>query len=146
MKYGIDIINEEINLSFLRKLEDSNIFIIDFSKIRGNLHGDSLQKKVLLANQTKIDVYISIRENLEDSNSLEILRGDSDKEVYFENILKNQIENIDWKMLKINNEKKLYLIKNIKSPTIIINISKTYSPRNLEKLINLLVNKLVSIF
>ncbi|MCF0149375.1 MAG: hypothetical protein HUJ77_13390 [Clostridium sp.] len=139
MKYGIDINSEKI-LSFIsEKLKERGHFIIDLTDYNNVNNGKSLLKKVIIANVTNIEFYLSI-DFKEDASFPTIFYADNSTKIIANEVmelLEDSFENISCK-----SGKHLYLIKNINTPVVYISFS--IKDRELVESI-LITNKLINI-
>ena len=146
LKYGIDISNNLLKNKIYKELRFANYSVVNCSNIIGCSIGDELFRKVTLANQTKIDFYLSINECDEiENNEIMLFLGYDNKTLnFFESFSKN-IKNTCCDNLKIRDVKNFYLFKNIKATTVIFKISRNISCEALEKLSNSIINTLLSL-
>lgn len=116
MKYGLDVNNNFILQALIKVLESKGHFIVNLSTLKDKNIGALLYKKTLIANVTKIDVYLGI----------ETIKSDEENKIYFNEFLKsseirrkiiNILQQISEKEILEDNTE-LYLSKNINSLVI----------------------------
>ncbi|GIM29596.1 hypothetical protein CPJCM30710_22620 [Clostridium polyendosporum] len=145
MKYGIDITNRMISVKVIKALKKRGQAVIDFREIQTPFLGENLYKKVLLANQTRIDIYVSLNEVSGEKDSISIFSGMNEVELRFVSQFKKEMLNIGFKEFNIINGSNFYLIKNIKAPCLIITIEKYMISLDNNDLSEKIVNALMSL-
>jgi hypothetical protein len=143
MKYGLDVNDNFILQSLIKVLESKGHFIVNLSTLKDKNVGALLYKKTLIANVTKIDVYLGI----------ETVKSDEESKIYFNEFLKSseirrKIINILQKISKkeiLEDNTKLYLSKNINSLVIYCRIKIIDDKIVVEKVIKSLIDILDNI-
>ena len=118
MKYALDINDSYLRKVLIKKLKEEGDLTIDCFNEECCL-GESFFKKVLLSNNTKADIFIRITKSIEILGDNQILRR-----VVSLN-LEDMVDYIGLSQISIKSGKGLYLVKNLDSLCLIINISDT---------------------
>lgn len=143
MKYGLDVNDNFILQSLIKVLESKGHFIVNLSTLKDKNVGALLYKKTLIANITKIDVYLGI----------ETVKSDEESKIYFNEFLKsseirrkiiNILHQISQKEILEDNTE-LYLSKNINSLVIYCRIKIIDDKIVVEKVMKSLVDILDNI-
>lgn len=82
-------------------------------------------KKVLLSNNTKADIFIRITKSIGEDKRIEILGDDQILRRVVSLNLEDMVDYIGLSQISIKSGKGLYLVKNLDSLCLIINISDT---------------------
>lgn len=134
MKYGLDINDNTLLRNITEKLRNEGYVVVSMSELEYYNKGDMLSKKVLLANQTKVDFYLRLNVSEGEKNKI-LLYGDRSfktlkfyQELYnhskiFNNISIEYIEGLNY-----------YLIKNVKGSTSFLEISFIKEDLDYEKI------------
>lgn len=145
MKYGIDITNRMISVKVIETLKKRGHAVIDFAEIQTPFLGESLYKKVLLANQTRVDIYISLNQINGQKDSISIFSGMNKLELNFISQFEKEMHNIGFKEFNAIDGKNFYIIKNIKAPCLVITIEKHMVSLDSNDLSEKIVNTLLSL-
>lgn len=142
MKYGLDVNNKFILQSLIKVLESKGHFIVNLSTLKDKNIGALLYKKTLIANITKVDVYLGI----------ETIKNNEESKIYFNEFLRseeirrkiiNVLQKISEKDILEDNQQ-LYLSKNINSLVIYCKIKiiedNVIKDKVMERLIEILDN------
>lgn len=145
MKYGIDITNRMVSVKVIEALKKRGHAVIDFGEIQTPFLGESLYKKVLLANQTRVDIYISLNQINGQKDSISIFSGMNKLELNFISQFKKEMHNIGFREFNAINGTNFYLIKNIKASCLVITIEKHMISLDSNDLSEKIVNTLLSL-
>lgn len=136
MKYSLDINDSYLRNILIKKLKDEGNIVIDCFNEEGCL-GENYFKKVLLSNSTKADIFIRIRKDIGEEKKIEILGDDLVLRRVVSLNLEDIVDYMGLSQMSIKSGKGLYLVKNLESLCLIINISDTENKEiNKEKLVS----------
>lgn len=122
MKYGLDIKSDFLREKIGKALSEEGHTIISMDKLEYYNKGDLLVKKVLLANQTRVDFYIKLDISEDVENRL-IFYGDrSVKSLELYESLHEEKELFNSENIKYIEGLNYYLIKNIKGSVVFLDI------------------------
>lgn len=122
MKYALDINNSYLREVIIKKLkEDGNLTIDCFNE--ECCLGESFFKKVLLSNTTKSDMFIRITKEVGEDKKIEVLGDDQILRRIVSLNLEDMVDYLGLSQICIKSGKGLYLVKNLESLCLIINIS-----------------------
>ena len=119
MKYALDINDSYLRKVLIKKLKEEGDLTIDC------FLGESFFKKVLLSNNTKADIFIRITKSIGEDKRIEILGDDQILRRVVSLNLEDMVDYIGLSQISIKSGKGLYLVKNLDSLCLIINISDT---------------------
>lgn len=122
MKVALDINNEEVLLAISNVFKRDGNLVVDLSNQQGSNKGEIVFKKALLANTTRVDLFVGIK----------LVEDDDIWTIFYDNSLKSK--NIALKILdevnscysdiRCNNGSNYYLLKNTKAPAIYLRIPR----------------------
>lgn len=143
MKYGLDVNNKFILQLLIKILESKGHFVVNLSTLKKKNIGALLYKKSLIANITKVDVYLGI----------ELFKNNGESSICFNEFLRsseirNKIVNILQEISEkeiIEDEKQLYLSKNVNSLVIYCKINTIEDNIKVEKVMTKLIEVLDNI-
>lgn len=141
MKYGIDIKDEYFGNIIKEGLKKKGHNIISCTDNDIPILGEAIMKKAILANQTKIDVYVQIDLSTEKTHELKIVTGFKKAGMALVESIGEKLKEAGFQDIVIENGDKLYLIKHIDSPVIILEVrigDKSARNEIAEKLVNVL--------
>ncbi|HAT4246225.1 TPA: hypothetical protein I9059_001389 [Clostridium perfringens] len=124
MKYALDINDSYLRKVLIKKLKEEGDLTIDCFNEECCL-GESFFKKVLLSNNTKADIFIRITKSIGEDKRIEILGDDQILRRVVSLNLEDMVDYIGLSQISIKSGKGLYLVKNLDSLCLIINISDT---------------------
>ncbi len=123
MKIGLDSNNREFAKSIVKKIREENFFLIDMSIDKHKNEGYEIYKKTMLANATRLDLFIGIyfKSNTEKKEELSIFYDDTFLGEYFSNYIYDNL-GLEYgkEILRLKKGESFYLLKNIKTPSLII--------------------------
>ena len=122
MKYGLDIEDKNI-YSFVNEMlmKNGNI-TVNLTFDRNMKFGEILFKKALLANQTRVDLYLNIKDEVKDVDLIDVYVSNENELLTFLHTFKRKMEEIGFQEVSIKDGSQLYLCRKIQAPTIIMNI------------------------
>lgn len=120
MKYGIDIIDDYIRNLVTESLKKSGHIVIDCSNSMIPILGEALMKKVMLIDQTRVNIYIEINLSDEETHELRIVTGFKKTGMDLVEAFSEKLKESGFKDIILENGDKLYLVKNIDSPAFIL--------------------------
>lgn len=141
MKYGIDIKDEYFGNIIKEGLKKKGHNIISCTDDGIPILGEAIMKKAILANQTKIDVYVQIDLSPEKTHELKIVTGFKKAGMELVESIGEKLKEAGFQDIVIENGDKLYLIKHIDSPVFILEVrigDKSARNEIAEKLVNAL--------
>lgn len=118
MKYVLDIKNSDIRDFFMEKLIENGNLIIDYSNEEGGL-GKSFSKKNLL----KADLFVRINFDVDYEKKIEFFGEEKILRKMMALNLDDMIEYLNLGKIFIKSYSGLYLVKNLETLCLIINIS-----------------------
>lgn len=131
MKYGIDArvncseeemkINNYIKEYMIKRIKDLGHIAIDCEFSKSKNFGEILYNKVKIANNTRVDLFLSINIYFDKTNNITLYTKGYDSEIMAENIIKS-LDEFKFSSKNIINKSNLYLIKNINSQVLLANI------------------------
>ncbi|HHD2754085.1 TPA: hypothetical protein ACOTG0_002930 [Clostridium perfringens] len=122
MKYALDINDSYLREFLIKKLKEDGNLTIDCFNEEGCL-GESFFKKVLLSNTTKADIFVRITKELGNEKKIEILGDNQILRRVVSLTLEDMVNYLELAQICIKSGKGLYLVKNLESLCLIINIS-----------------------
>lgn len=122
MKYALDINDSYIRKFIIKKLREDGNMTID-CLTEGCCLGESFFKKVLLSNTTKVDLFIRITKDFGGERKFEILGDDQILRRVVSIPLEDMVEYLALGQICIKSGNGLYLVKNLESLCLIINIT-----------------------
>ncbi|QAA34030.1 hypothetical protein [Clostridium manihotivorum] len=122
MKYGLDIENKDISSFVNDMLMKNGHATVNFTFDKNMKFGEMLFKKALLANQTRVDLYLNIKDEVKDVDVIDVYVSNEDELLTFLHIFKRKMEEIGFQEVCIRDGSELYLCKKVEAPTVIMNI------------------------
>lgn len=126
MKYAVDIEDSYIREFIIKKLKEDGEMIVDCLTDDCCL-GESFFKKVLLSNNTKVDLFIRITKDFGKEKKIEILGDNQILRRVVSIYLEDMVEYLALSQICIKSGSELYLVKNLESLCLIINITELES-------------------
>lgn len=122
LKYGLDIENKVVSSYVNERLIKDGHSVVNFQEDNNKLFGEVLFRKALLANQTRVDLYINIENQQTEVDLVDIYVSKSE---WILNLLvqfRDKMKSIGFDEVNIKDGASLYLCKKIKAPSLIIRI------------------------
>jgi len=144
MKYGLDIENSYLRNEIAQCLKNHGHLVIDMNEFEYLGAGEKLFKKVILANQSQVEIYIyvSISEGKE-----EVIRITGDDTLlakrFYENFLVKK-DNISFKVPDYMVDESYYVINNIKNSVVFFEIN-TRRDGSIKEILPLIIDALTSL-
>lgn len=145
MKYGLDIESDCLRERVGKALREEGHMVVSMDKLECYNKGDLLAKKVLLANQTRVDLYIKLDINEKQKNRL-IFYGDrSYKSLELYEKLCEQKEIFDNEDIEYIEGLNYYLIRNIRGSVALLDIQLKDKEMYDEKIADYIIKALISL-
>lgn len=143
-----DALTKEVGLKVIEKLKKLGNEVINVLPVRCNSVGDSLNRRVQVSNLNNVNLYVSIHFNAGGGQGSEVYfyPGSTAGERYSKSVL-NELVKLGYKNRGIKNGANLYVVKNTKAPSILIEVGFVDSKEdmnryNAEKISNAIVKGL----
>ncbi|GKU25564.1 hypothetical protein [Clostridium folliculivorans] len=125
MKYGLDIENKVVSSYVNKRLIRNGHSVVNFQEDNNKLFGEVLFRKALLANQTRVDLYINIENQQTEVDLVDIYVSKGEWILSFLLELREKMKSIGFDEVNIKDGASLYLCKKIKAPSLIIRIKSS---------------------
>lgn len=120
MKYGLDIENKFVSSYVNERLINSGHSIVNFQTDNNKLFGEVLFRKALLANQTRVDLYVNVENRQAEVDLVDIYVNRGEWVINFLEQFRDKIKSIGFNEVNVKDGSSLYLCKKIKAPSLII--------------------------
>lgn len=130
MKYAIDIDDESIKQQLMDTLSKDGHTVVDCLQEKNLEVIESHQRKVVLSNSTKAQVFLRFIEVNGDHDKLELFGDEEILSSMMSLDLEKIIDDLQLEQLCFKNGKELYLIKNLESLCIIVRLT---TKKNIER-------------
>ena len=122
MKYGIDIDNRYLRNKIAKELREKDHVVIIMNDIEYSGFGDMLLKKVVLANQSKVDIYLYLNV-LECGEEVISIFGDgSILSKKFYDKFTSEKEKMNFNILDYKKDMSYYIVTNIENSVVCVEI------------------------
>ncbi|WP_238882267.1 hypothetical protein [Clostridium sp. YIM B02551] len=122
MKYGIDIENRYLRNKIAKKLREEDHVVIIMNDIEYSGFGDMLLKKVVLANQSKVDIYLYLNLVEGDEEELRIFGDGSILSKRFYEKFTSEKEKMNFKVLDYKKDMSYYIVSNIENSVVCVEV------------------------
>ncbi|GFZ31759.1 hypothetical protein CSC2_22850 [Clostridium zeae] len=122
MKYGLDIENKVVSSYVNESLIKNRHSVVNFQEDSNKLFGEVLFRKALLANQTRVDLYINVESQKSEVDLMDIYVSKDERILDFLVKFKDKMKSIGFDEVNVKDGSSLYLCKKIKAPSLIIRI------------------------
>ncbi|GFP75045.1 hypothetical protein [Clostridium fungisolvens] len=146
MKYGLDIENKVVSSYVNERLIKNRHSVVNFQEDSNKLFGEILFRKALLANQTRVDLYINIENKQTEVDLVDIYVSKSEGILNSLVQLRDKMKSIGFDEVNIRDGSSLYLCKKIKAPSVIIRIKSHTIDIGTEEYAKELSDWLINIF
>ncbi|MBK1809180.1 hypothetical protein JHL18_00770 [Clostridium sp. YIM B02505] len=146
MKYGLDIENKIISSYVNGRLIKNGHSVVNFQADNNKSFGEVLFRKALLANQTRVDLYINVEKQQAEFDLVDIYVSKSERIFNLLLQFRDKMKAIGFDEVNVKDGSSLYLCKKIKAPSVIIRIkshaidigAKEFEEKLADGLINIL--------
>ncbi|MGL5379926.1 hypothetical protein [Clostridium sp.] len=132
MKIAIDINNEEVLLAISNEFKRDGNLVVDLSYQQGSNRGETVFKKALLANTTRVDFFVGIK-LIDDEDIWTIYHDDSLLSKNISLKIRNELVT-SYSGINYNNGSNYYLLKNTNAPAIYLKVPSSIKNDLLKKI------------
>jgi hypothetical protein len=122
MKYGIDIDNRYLRNKIAKELREKDHVVIIMNDIEYSGFGDMLLKKAILANQSKVDIYLYLDVIEGEEEVIRIFGDGSILSKSFYNKLIFKKEKLNFKVLDYKKDMSYYIVANIENSVVYVEV------------------------
>lgn len=144
MKIGLDSNDRELISSMVQTLRDEKFFLVDMSVERRKNEGYEIYKKAILANATRLDLFIGVylKNEINKKEEIVVFYDDTFLGKYFSNYIYDNLR-IEYgkENLSIRSGENFYLLKTIKAPSLIIK-GKINKNTNFERFLRTIIENI----
>lgn len=123
MKYGIDILDNEMVSKIERKMLELGHIVINLGEKNAPIPGENLKIKVMMANQARIKLYLGVIYDNKMNHQVNVVTSFKKSGMLIIENFCDALREQGFEDISIENNDKLYLIKNIKAPVLLIYIN-----------------------
>lgn len=145
MKIGFDTSNPELFTIISNKMRPLGYTLIYCTPQGINNLGESIYKRVLMANHSKVDMFISIKIERGVKNSV-LVYSNLYEQLDFINLILKRFQNQGFDNKGVKDGRKYYIIKNVLTKSFIINITLCDEENKFYNIISELILKALELY
>lgn len=123
MKYGVDILDSEIMSRIESNMRKLGHIIINLGEKNAPILGENLKIKVMMANQARIKLYLGVIYDNKMNHQVNVVTSFEKSGMLIVENFCNSLREQGFEDISIENNDKLYLIKNVNAPVLLMYIN-----------------------
>lgn len=123
MKYGVDILDDDMMSKIESEMRKLGHIVINLRERNAPIPGENLRIKVMMANQARIKLYLGVIYDNKMNHQVDIVTSLKKSGMLLIENFCDCLREEGFEDISIENNDKLYLIKNVKAPVLLMYIN-----------------------